>query len=150
MLHDRLSLLKSYLSSLPPTYLTAASLPADSNLNLNHPLLRSISSLLSRLPLLAPPTAPTTTPPTPSSTAAPTPTSLATASAQEQADVHLVSLLSSLTRSIAEAKELGAKYSVVTKAREEKTPLSRLEGYGGFRGGEMVGGEGGGGGFGNF
>jgi len=64
--------------------------------------------------------------------------------------VHLVSLLSSLTRSIAEAKELGAKYSVVTKAREEKTPLRGLEGYGGFRGGEMVGGEGGGGGFGNF
>lgn len=119
MLHQRINLIKTYLQEVPSSYLNDASIPttAEPNLNLNQPLLRNISSLLSRLPLLTPPSStPTTTTP---GTPAP-PSSLATASAEEQSDVHLVSLLSALTRSIAEAKDMGSKYAVVTKARSDK------------------------------
>ena len=122
MLHQRINLIKAYLEQLPPSYLNDASLPAtsDPSSHLNQPLLRNISSLLSRLPLLTPPsaTSTTTSPGMPDA-----PSSLATASAQERSDVHLVSLLSALTRSIAEAKDLGQKYSVVAKARSDKMPM---------------------------
>ncbi|KAL1305931.1 hypothetical protein AAFC00_004073 [Neodothiora populina] len=136
MLHQRINLIKTYLQSLPDSYLTDASLApsADQSTQLNQPLLRNISSLLSRLPLLAPPPShpSTETTTTPSSQ----PPSLATASAHEHADVQLVSLLSALTRSLAEAKDMGSKYAIVQKARSDKMPsLSRGSNRGPFGGG---------------
>lgn len=121
MLHQRINLIKAYLAELPPSYLTDASIPTGpSDPPLDHSLLRNISSLLSRLPLLTPPTNTTTSHPT-----------LATATAQEQSDVHLVSLLASLTRSVAQAKEMGSKYSIVQKARVDKNQAAAMMGRGG-------------------
>ncbi|TIA31122.1 hypothetical protein D6C83_07098 [Aureobasidium pullulans] len=57
MLHQRINLIRAYLAELPPSYLTDASLTVGvSDPPLNHQLLRSISAMLARLPLLAPPT----------------------------------------------------------------------------------------------
>ena len=140
MLHQRINLIKAYLEQLPPSYLNQDSLPLDPSVPLNQPLLRNISSLLSRLPLLTPPSSTATTAdptlPTP-------PSSLATASAQEHSDVQLVALLSALTRAISEAKDMGTKYSVVSKARSDKMPSlgpgapprNMRGGYGGAFGG---------------
>ncbi|KAI5259320.1 hypothetical protein E4T42_00067 [Aureobasidium subglaciale] len=135
MLHQRINLIKAYLAELPPSYLTDASLPAGpTNPTANHQLLREISSMLSRLPLLAPPTSN-------SSTALPVPgipqSSLATAASQEQSDVHMVSLLASLTRTVAQAKDMGSKYSIVQKAKSDKNHTggmmaSRQGGFGNF------------------
>lgn len=134
MLHQRIQLIKAYLEHLPPSYLNDPSLAAaiDPSQQLNQPLLRNISSLLSRLPLLTPPSSAlaATTPGIPT-----LPSSLATASAHEHSDVHLVSLLSALTRSIAEAKDMGSKYSVVQKARSDKMPSLGQGGPRGMRGG---------------
>ena len=73
-------------------------------------------------------------------------TSLSTASANEQSDVHLVSLLSSLTRTIGDAKEFGTKYSVVQKARmdHKKVNLARGQSGGYGNSGGFTGGNGGG------
>ena len=131
MLHQRINLIKAYLAELPQSYLTDASISAGpSDPPLNHQLLREISSMLSRLPLLAPPT-------TQSSTTIPVPgmpqSSLATASAQEQSDVHMVSLLASLTRTVAQAKDMGSKYSIVQKAKTDKNHAGMMRsGGGGF------------------
>lgn len=121
MLHQRINLIKTYLEQLPPTYLNNADLSpsSDPSVQLNQPLLRNISSLLSRLPLLTPPSSA----PAAATPGVPTlPSSLAIASAQEHSDVHLVALLSALTRSVAEAKDLGNKYSIVSKARSDRMP----------------------------
>lgn len=121
MLHQRINLIQTYLEQLPPSHLNDASLSptSDPSLQLNQPLLRNISSLLSRLPLLTP--ASSTTPAAHSDIPAPI-SSLAAASAQETSDVQLVALLSALTRSISEAKDMGTKFSVVSKARSDKMP----------------------------
>ncbi|THX30693.1 hypothetical protein D6D10_08585 [Aureobasidium pullulans] len=121
MLHQRINLIRAYLAELPPSYLTDASLPVGvSDPPLNHQLLRSISAMLARLPLLAPPTTQSSASTTIPATGIPQ-SSIATASTQEQSDVHLVSLLASITRSVAQAKEMGSKYSIVQKAKADKT-----------------------------
>ena len=134
MLRSRVDLITSYLQSLEPSYLTDASLPlfADTSPPLNHPLLRNISSLLSRLPLLAPPSA-AEMPATTSAAEPATTSSFAQGSAHATSDVHLVALLSSLTRTVAEAREFGNKSSVVTRAKHEKrmTAMARGDTMGG-------------------
>lgn len=114
MLNERITLLRTYLTSQPESYLTDASStvsPADGT---NYQLLRSINSVLSRLPLLTPPH-------TQQSLDAPnTSTPLKIASEKEQEDVHLTSLLASLTRSVAEAQAMGGKFSVVQKEKQNK------------------------------
>lgn len=73
---------------------------------------------------------------------------------REQSDVQLISLLSSLTRSVAEAKELGTKFHTVSKAKNDKGGMGRggphlsrgFSGFDGSQGGEQWGGMGGGGG----
>lgn len=137
MLNERLDLIRSYLVSLPPSYLNGASTNAAPE-NVNYPLLRSVSSLLSRLPLL--------TSPTPSEQPAPQADGTASASLLEQAkqkqkeDVHLTSLLSSLTRSVAEAQNLGTKFSVLQREKANKDRIGLNRGNGG--GGRMMGDEG--------
>jgi COP9 signalosome complex subunit 6 len=98
MLQSRLTLLTAYLQSLPPSYLSDPSIPLnpDNASSLNQPILRSISALLARLPLLTPP-----------DTAAFTRESEETAS-----DVELITLLTSLTRTVQDAKELGRKWNL--------------------------------------
>lgn len=103
MLQSRLDLIASYLQSLPPSYLTDVSIPVSpSNAkDLNQPILRSISALLSRLPLLAPPDR----------------EDFGKEVLQSQSDVELVSLLSSLTKTVRDAKELSRRWSVVESGR---------------------------------
>ncbi|KAF2423126.1 hypothetical protein EJ08DRAFT_664594 [Tothia fuscella] len=95
MLQARLNLLSTYLSKLPPSYLTDQTIPLEpNNTSLNHPILRSTSALLSRLPLLTPPDT----------------VSYDRETQQTKSDVELISLLSSLTRGVQDAKELGRKW----------------------------------------
>jgi len=102
MLQSRLSLISSYLQSLPPSYLTDKSISLDpSNKALNQPILRSISALLARLPLLTPPDKNT----------------FDRESLQTKSDVELITLLSSLTRTVNDAKELGRKLNVVENGK---------------------------------
>jgi COP9 signalosome complex subunit 6 len=118
MLNTRLNLIRSYLQTLPPSYLTAATsadAPADTT---NYTLLRSINAMLSRLPLLTPPT--TTAAKTTASDTSSQPSSLASAAEKEKQDVHLSTLLATLTRSIAEAQTMGMKFNVVNREKTAK------------------------------
>lgn len=110
MLHARINLLKSYLISLPPSYLTSSqNTPPTTSTDstqpeaINHGLLRSISALLSRLPLLVPATS----------------DALASYNSEmlsEKADVELVSLLATMGRSVKDAREMGRKFGIVNEA----------------------------------
>lgn len=123
MLHTRIRLLTAYLNSIPLCYLTTPNPnpntdhhedssnttppPPHTDIStstpeVNHPLLRSILSLLSRLPLLLPP----------SHTAL-----FASETLAEKTDVQVVSLLGMLGRSVKEAREMGRKFSIVETAR---------------------------------
>ena len=118
MLHARISLLKSYLNSLPLSYLTTPVTPstsedaaeaqhADTSTSapeINHCLLRSILALLSRLPLLLPPA---------------NLSSFKQETLAEKSDVELASLLGSMGRSVKEAREMGRKFGIVDKARNQ-------------------------------
>jgi COP9 signalosome complex subunit 6 len=140
MLSRRVKLLRTYLDSLPPSYLADPSLPlnpspdAQHPLPLNHTILRSISATLSRINILAPPDSEAFT----------------LESQQEASDVQLVNLLSSITNSVSAAKELGRKSYIVEHAKTQGK--SRMGGMmGGFEGnqnffGTVMGGSGEGGG----
>lgn len=135
MLNQRINLIRNYLKTLPPSYLTDSTSTETSSAetNTNHTLLRSINAMLSRLPLLSPPT--TNNPATDSTQ--PTSTS---ASSKEQSAVHLTSLLASLTRSISEAQTLGSKFHIVAREKQAKD-RSSVPGGGG--GGGRIGNRGG-------
>ena len=116
MLHARISLLKSYLNSLPLSYLTTPAPPSNPEDNakaphadtststpeINHSLLRSILALLSRLPLLLPPA---------------NLSSFKQETLAEKSDVELASLLGSMGRSVKEVREMGRKFGVVEGIR---------------------------------
>lgn len=101
MLRTRITLLSSYLRSLPPSYLTDPSIPASQPADLNHPILRSVAALLARLPLLAPPDA----------------DAFSRESLEQKSDVQMTTLLNSITRTTKEARELGRKMGVVEESR---------------------------------
>ena len=121
MLQSRLSLLRTYLTSLPACYLTDASLPSGSLPNLDisttnttttdraqppkisHQTLRSLLALTSCLPHLQPSDS----------------TSFARDQAAERSDVAIVSLLGSLGRSVSEAKELGRTFGTVENMKSQ-------------------------------
>lgn len=139
MLSRRIALLRAYLNSLPPSYLSDASLPINPTpdeqhpLPLNHSILRSISAMLARINILAPPDSAT----------------FSLESQQEASDVQLVNLLSSITNSVSAAKEFGRKSSIVEHAKNQgKNRMGTMGGYGG--GGGYSGGSYGDGGDGNF
>ena len=100
MLQSRISQIKTYLSALPPSYLTDPSIPISSSsentISTSHQPLRSILALTSRLPHLLP---------------ADIDTFLQEQSA-ERADAAIVSLLGTLGRSVLDAKDLGRTYVV--------------------------------------
>ena len=123
MLRTRIGFLQSFLSSLPPSYLTDASISqptvppftaptSDPNVP-NHQVLRSIQALLARLSLL-------------------TPTGQSDTFAQEQqeekSDVQLVELLASITNSVADTKDLGRKWALVDGAKSSKMGKQRSGG----------------------
>jgi COP9 signalosome complex subunit 6 len=164
MLDERLNLLRSYLESLPKSYLTSPELPTSSDpdnagteaahttTTINHPLLRSMNALLSRLPLLAPPPPPTTdSHGNISSTATP----LAHASLQQTQDVQLTALLTQLTSSVADVQALAEKFGTVQRERTNRERVSQRggglgrfghdAGSSGRRGGRGSGGDMGGG-----
>ncbi|KAL8644440.1 MAG: hypothetical protein Q9226_007761 [Calogaya cf. arnoldii] len=111
MLHTRIQLLRSYLTSLPPSYLTA---PSESNgtaidkaaatgeTEINHPILRSIQALVNRLPLLIPSDG----------------ASFEQESLSEKSDVTLVGLLGDLTRGTKNLREMGRKFGIVSDAKQ--------------------------------
>ena len=108
MLHSRIQLLRSYLYSLPPSYLTGESSPeptsetaSQAQPEINHVILRSIQALINRLPLLVP-----------ADRAAFEQQALA-----EKNDVSLVAMLGGLSRSLKDARELGRKFGIVDHAR---------------------------------
>ncbi|KAJ4355741.1 uncharacterized protein N0V89_003761 [Didymosphaeria variabile] len=107
MLSRRISLLRTYLASLPPSYLSESSLPLDPTptndhpLPLNHSILRSVSAMLARINILAPPDVEAFT----------------LESQQEASDVQLVQLLSSITNSVSAARDLGKKSQIVENGK---------------------------------
>ncbi|KAI9691429.1 MAG: hypothetical protein M1822_007500 [Bathelium mastoideum] len=110
MLQRRINLVKAYLTSLPPSYLSDASIPISSILanqhdaSLPHPdhsVLRSIQALLTRLSLLVPVNR----------------QAFALESSQQKSDVALVELLGSVTQTLQAARELGKKFAVVESGR---------------------------------
>ncbi|KAF2634596.1 hypothetical protein P280DRAFT_494183 [Massarina eburnea CBS 473.64] len=109
MLSRRISLIRTYLASLPPSYLSDPSLPInpassdDHPLPLDHPILRSISAMLARINILAPSDAEAFT----------------LESQQEASDVQLVQLLSSITNSVSAAKDFGRKSQIVENGKNQ-------------------------------
>lgn len=108
MLQSRIRLLKAYLVNLPPCYLNTSdssdmSPPAASSnhTEINHPILRSIQALVSRLPLILP----------------------ADVEAFEQErlaeknDVALVELLGNVSKSLKDTREMGRKFGIIEQAR---------------------------------
>jgi len=130
MLSRRIQLLRTYLNTLPPSYLSDPSLPlapavdAQNQLPLNHSILRSISATLSRINILAPPDADAFT----------------LESQQEASDVQLVNLLSSITNSVSAAKELGRKSHIVEHAKSQGKNRMGMGGMMGGYGGDVSGG----------
>lgn len=109
MLHARIQLLKSYLTNLPPSYMSYppqsdphAASESPPQTEINHPILRSIQALLSRLPLLLP-----------DNKAAFRQERLA-----EKTDVQLINLLGTIGKSLKETRELGRKFSIVDQCRQ--------------------------------
>lgn len=123
MLNQRINLIHSYLTSLPESYLTNTDSTTAPE-NINYPLLRNVNSLMSRLPLLAPPTA---TFPSNDTSEAPV-SSLDQANRREQQDVHLTSLLAALTRSVSETQTLASRFHTVQRERNTKDRNAFLPG----------------------
>lgn len=115
MLHTRIQLLKSYLTSLPPSYLTNVS-PADGTMTdeapasnppeINHSILRSIQALVNRLPLLVPADG----------------IAFEQESLAEKSDVSLVALLGDLTKGTKNIREMGRKFGIVNRAKQRQRP----------------------------
>ncbi|KAL8711136.1 MAG: hypothetical protein Q9225_007173 [Loekoesia sp. 1 TL-2023] len=115
MLHTRIQLLKSYLTSLPSFYLTDASAadgtmtdqaPASNIPEINHSILRSIQALANRLPLLVPADG----------------TAFEQESLAEKSDVSLVALLGDLTKGTKNIREMGRKFGIVNSAKQRQRP----------------------------
>ncbi|KAH8719273.1 hypothetical protein GQ44DRAFT_623626 [Phaeosphaeriaceae sp. PMI808] len=122
MLNRRITLLRTYLDTLPPSYLSDPSLPINSTpdaqypLPLNHSILRSTSATLARINILAPPDSEAFT----------------LESQQEASDVQLVNLLSSITNSVSAAKELGRKSYIVEHGKSQGKNRMAMGIMGGF------------------
>jgi COP9 signalosome complex subunit 6 len=109
MLHARINLIAVYLQKLPPSYTSGApdgpEHDSENYTPVNHAVLRSIQALLNRLSLLIPADA----------------AAFERELMSEQNDVSLVSLLSTLTNSIKEVRELGKKFAVVDMGKTQKS-----------------------------
>ncbi|KAI6823743.1 hypothetical protein KC340_g4551 [Hortaea werneckii] len=137
MLNQRINLIRSYLETLPQSYLTDSNASIPPPDTTNHTLLRSINSMLSRVPLLAPPTVAHETASSDTVPSQPL-SSIAKAGEKERQDVHLTALLAALTRSVSEASTMGTKFQAVTKEKQAKERTGNIG-----RGGRGMGGMGG-------
>jgi len=98
VLKSRLNLLSSYLKSLPPSYLTDASISREqTDPPLNHEILRSISALTAQLHILSPADL----------------SGFAREVKQTKTDVELINLLSTLTRNVGDVKQLGKRWHLI-------------------------------------
>ena len=124
MLHSRIQLIKTYLETLPPSYLTTAGdrKVTQNGVNdsppLDFPLLRSIQALLSRLPLLL------------------SPSDLSNFNHEnlaEKSEVGLVSLLGSVGQGVRDLQGLGSKFAVIESGKNsaKRSVFSQLP-EGGF------------------
>ena len=113
MLHTRIQILKAYLTSLPPSYLTDPSkqdsTPTEANSvsvppAIDHSVLRSIQALVNRLPLLVPADG----------------EAFEQESLAEKSDVSLVALLGDLTRGTKNVREMGRKFGIVNSAKQRR------------------------------
>jgi COP9 signalosome complex subunit 6 len=110
MLHSRISLLKSYLNHLPPSYLNNhtelnPSDPSNPNeITTSYPILRSISALVSRIALLNPASSDI----------------FDIESKAEKNDVNLIQLLGTVGRGLGDAREVGRKFHIVENSRGRK------------------------------
>lgn len=109
MLHARINLIATYLQNLPPSYVSnsvvgGAETDEKKHTPVNHSILRSIQALLGRLSLLIPADS----------------ASFEQELMSEKNDVNLVSLLSNITESIKDVREIGRKFAVVDAARGQK------------------------------
>ena len=121
MLNQRINLIRSYLASLPESYLTDATSTTPPSETTNFPLLRNVNSLMSRLPLLAPPTAST-------SNGTGSISAHMQAANHEQQDVHLTSLLAALTRSVSETQTLASRFHSVQRERNSRDRNTNFQG----------------------
>lgn len=115
MLRQRLALLRTYLASIPEdNYLKKVPSSPQTNVSpdpaVSHAILRSIASLLARLPLLLPSLGPTATTTSP----------LAREAAAERTDVALTTLLGNMGGTLRVAQSLGRKVGAVESARNLK------------------------------
>lgn len=132
MLQTRISLLRQFIQSLPPSYLsdqTSSVAPDPSHL----PHLRNIQALLTRLALLTP---------VESSSAR---QSLSAATQAQSNDVALASVLSLLGQDIQSLSELGRKFATVESHRNSKAAKVGAAGIGGGGGPGSLGSKTGGG-----
>lgn len=113
MLQARLSLLKAHLISLPSCYLNDPDKAHISKDDIDHSVLRSIQSLVARLPLLLPPDR----------------AAFTSERLTEQHDVTLVRLLGEMGKSVRDAQELGRKFEALNRVKQEK----KRGGAGGFK-----------------
>jgi COP9 signalosome complex subunit 6 len=114
MLQARINLIAVYLQNLPPSYVSDSAPEADKPdttkyTPVNHSVLRSIQSLLSRLSLLIPAES----------------ASFQQELMAEQNDVSLISLLSTMTQSIKDAREVGKKFHVFETGKHGKSNMGR-------------------------
>jgi COP9 signalosome complex subunit 6 len=133
MLQSRLALIRTFVQSLPPSYLSSppaveSALPDPAHL----PHLRNIQALLTRLSLLTPPS---DGPPASAKNA------LASASLSQSNDVSLASILSLLAQDVQSLSELGRKFSIVesnkngSKGKHSQQPGAGAKGAAGPGGG---------------
>lgn len=126
MLSRRINLLRAYLDALPKSYLSDPTLPvtpagdAQTTLPLNYPILRSISAMLARINILAPPDS----------------DAFNLESQQEASDVQLVNLLSSITNSVSAAQDLGRSSQILENGKSSNKGrmggiIGGISGYGG-------------------
>jgi len=145
LLKSRVDTMKAFLASLPPSYLTDASLlgqPSEAPQQIPHTAVRAILSLTSRLPALT----------ASSPTSASTPSDFqngqsGTDTDADMADVALVELLGTMGRSVQAIRELGGKFSSVDGSRRDPSAglragrgFSPTAGSGGGYGGGYRGG----------
>jgi len=118
MLQTRISLLREFIQSLPPSYLsdqTLSTAPDPSHL----PHLRNIQALVTRLSLLTP------------ASSSPAMEPLTSASRAQSNDVALASMLSLIGQDIQALGELGRKFSIVENHRNSKAGKIGAAGAGG-------------------
>ena len=131
MLQRRISLIKKYLESLPPCYLTDTSIKTvEPHPQISHPVLRSIASLLARLPLLMPHTPITTATENGTSQEAPQQASVfEQENAAQASDVALVSLLGTLGSTLQDADKMSKKAQIFETELNKKRPGGRNQSF---------------------